>query len=297
MQFEVTKRDMLILAIFALVLVIGCYAYVRHVTAPRHKAKAVTEEASTERTPSLEASRKSIALHTDAKKSKRSEGALSVSSKPAKMTDDHDYDIIWKRNIFKPALPTPATKNTAEPTEVSPPAPVEPLPPPPPLTPQKPKEFAYTAFISVGDEKLALIENVNTHEGHYVREGDTVFDFRVVSISPDAVELERDGTIFQYTIGENKEARKLKAPTAKKQQPGAKQQQTQQQQSQQQGGQPSAQGQEAPPPPGPPSRFERRRQFFERVMQRIRARYGDNIPPEIRARIERFRRRMREREF
>jgi len=307
MRLELTRRDAIILGIFIPFLVACCYAYVRHTTAPRAPSQAVGEVTTAGATePAAQADAQDVNVDID--------GILRARSMAVQR-----YVAIWERNVFKPVVlaheegartPRMAAVNTAAPP------PLQPLPPPmsvqtqPPESthmtrehraPEKPKDMAYTAFVLVNGKPVALIENLGTKEGMYVQEGDHVFGMRVLRIAPDAIELERDGHSFYYALGENKEKRELMARSVSQQRApsaspsGSQQQSAVQSQQTVQTGQTEQTGQQvtSQSPPSPPT-FEGRSRFFEQMMQRMRERYGDNIPPDVMERIRRFRRRFSE---
>lgn len=312
MRFEVTKRDAVILSIFIIFLIACCYMYVRHMTAPKSSGRTESEREV------LVVGESASEGEANAQRLGDIEGVEIESLLARRKASVQKYAAIWQRNIFKPPLEPAQQRKSSQSLHgrsVAGGSPVllPPLPPPtgaqsqfqptPPLGgmegnrpfADKPRNIAYTAFVVMGDRRLALVENTSTKEGFYVREGDYVFGMRVVRIAPDAIELERDGRSIYYALGENKDKKELMAKSVsqqRSQQPTSSTSQPQPTGQMQQVGQVQQAEQSQPasanvsPPPS-----VRRSEFFERMMQRMRERYGDNIPPDIEERIRRFRRR------
>jgi len=311
MRFEVTKRDAVILSIFIVVLVVCCYAYVRWATSPR--AKGGTVEANVTDVTSVETNYDAGSPHEGTEKALNLCVEEMLKRRVAPM---QKYELIWKRNIFREMTSegAPASANVVRRSSLTPPV----LPPasvvvkegqpsvkPAQSYPEKPKNITYTAFVLVGGKRLALVEDTSIRDGCYVGEGEYAFGVRVLRITPEVIEVEKDGRIFYYTLGENKEERKLlaKGSSSQPQQTGTTSQPTKQQEqpavssgtSTEGSSQPESQKVTQPTvtPPQPPS-FEERQRFFERIMQRLRERYGENIPPDVEERLKRFRRRLEE---
>ncbi|MCX7776880.1 MAG: hypothetical protein N2381_02285 [Armatimonadetes bacterium] len=315
MRFELTKRDAIILGIFIPFLVACCYAYVRHATSSGAPAQAGREATG-------DASKSAVQSDFNDANVGGARDADIESFIKRRLEKTQRYSVIWQRSVFKPATlgRSVSSRHTTANKAVS--TLLPPLPPPigtqaqPQKSsgsarepseyrpPEKPRDIAYTAFVLVNGKPMALVEKTSTKEGFYVQEGDYVFGMRVVRIASDAIELEHDGRSIYYALGENKEKRELMARTVSsqkvsqtgtstpQQQPAAQQaakvEQTGQVQQIQQ-----AELQPVSPPP-PPAGLDERSRFFERMMRRLRERYGDNIPPDVMERINRFRRRSEE---
>ncbi|MFA4015281.1 MAG: hypothetical protein RUDDFDWM_000361 [Candidatus Fervidibacterota bacterium] len=304
MRFEVTKRDAVILSIFMVVLVICCYAYVRWATSP--KAKVSTVEADV----------RSSEMKYDGESSHGStEETLKLYVEEMlkrRTTAVQKYELIWKRNIFRETIGegVATSANVVRRSNITlpvlPPASVvvkqeEPSSKPAQSYQEKPKNITYTAFVLIGGKPLALLEDTSIKDGCYVGEGEYAFGVRVLRITPDVIEVEKDGQIFYYALGENKEERELLArggsPQPQQRSTTSQQEQPARSSETSAGGtsQPEQQkvAQPTVTPPQPPS-FEGRKGFIERIMQRLRERYGENIPPEVEERLKRFRRRLEE---
>jgi hypothetical protein len=85
-----------------------------------------------------------------------------------------------RADLFTPPEAPPVVAKTA-PAKVAP-APVE--PPPPPF-----QDYGYTGSIQMGDQYVALIENVKTKEGQYLKVGDAFHGGIVSRITDRAVEI------------------------------------------------------------------------------------------------------------
>lgn len=141
--------------------------------------------------------------------------------KPAAESKSEDpYAIIVKRNLFKP-LTTGSLAQGAKPTpspDVKSPLPPMPVAPAGNIDEVK-KNIAFTGAVGMPSGQQALFENLQTKETRFVSQGESVFGYRVLTISSQLVVLEKNGLQFTLTMGENKP----NAPAAAPPKPGSEQ--------------------------------------------------------------------------
>jgi len=66
------------------------------------------------------------------------------------------------------------------------------------------KNIAFTGLIETPEGTQAMLENLSGKEVRFLRCGETAFGCRLVSVTPEAAQLEKDGIRFTLAIGENK---------------------------------------------------------------------------------------------
>lgn len=144
------------------------------------------------------------------------------ANKDTSTTKSDPYAVIAERNIFRPVklgsgasgVPAPPKGSGAPPD--APPS----QPGPPPQMPGMPgggrppggggdtsevkKNLAFTGVVETPSGMHALLENISSKETSYVAEGGNAFGCRVVTISDRSVILDKDGSQFSLTMGENK---------------------------------------------------------------------------------------------
>jgi len=141
------------------------------------------------------------------------------------------YSVIAERNLFRP-LVAGASPSQLPSAEVKKPSAGSSGPKPnvPALPPQSgrgapggppsggggdsKKTVAFTGVVETPDGKQALLENLQTKETRFVKQGESAFGCRVVSIGPQVVSLEKDGSQFTLSIGENKSEAPAASPPA-----------------------------------------------------------------------------------
>lgn len=122
------------------------------------------------------------------------------------------------------------------PKPVPPPPPPKPAPPPPPVEVDPFADWAYTGTVSFSGQKMALLENVKSKEGQYLRIGESFMGGQVSEINDSQVTLMAGGKMRQLTKQQNVNLVPLNASAAPGGQTG-------------QPGMPPPPG-GAPPPPG-----------------------------------------------
>jgi hypothetical protein len=161
---------------------------------------------------------------------------LPPTPKPTPETPMDPYAVIAERNLFRPlaatASPSKANQAPGKPALQPPPSPgkgsmnanLPALPPgkgagsaqlgPPPGRPNivRPapgggdfkKTLAFTGIVETSEGKQALLENLQTKETRFVKQGENAFGCRIVSVTAQMLSLEKDGTTCILSIGENK---------------------------------------------------------------------------------------------
>ncbi|MFA0759987.1 MAG: hypothetical protein HZLCBSQH_000072 [Candidatus Fervidibacterota bacterium] len=225
MSREVTLRDLAVLGGFALMLVLGSYAYVRHATAPpapqgqRSSAVARPLERTTETSADIV---QAPIAHTSA----------SPAALPRR-----DYRLIAERNIFQlptqkqaasspsrspvPARPSRPTAPSPSPRGLGAPPPLPPAPPPLPVanspataptTPaSRPANLTATSIARLSDDTYVLLENPQTRDTAWVRIGESAFGYQVVNAGDNYVEVRQGDIAYRITLGEGKQERKIMA--------------------------------------------------------------------------------------
>ncbi|HLK59112.1 MAG TPA: hypothetical protein VKU00_21300 [Chthonomonadaceae bacterium] len=94
----------------------------------------------------------------------------------------YDTNQISERMFARPLPP--------EPKPLPPPPPPKPvvLPPPPPPDPLAP--YVYSGTVTLGDERMALLEDTRTRDGKYVKVGDMFMGGMVTQIEPGQVTIQ-----------------------------------------------------------------------------------------------------------
>jgi len=124
------------------------------------------------------------------------------------------YAVIAQRNLFQAVNvgssaasggnqsrgASGATRPTPAPSPVLPPMPVAPMG----NIDETRKNVAFTGSVRIGGVEQALIENLQTKEWRYVSQGQSAFGYRVMTVSPQLIVLEKNGLQFALSIGENK---------------------------------------------------------------------------------------------
>lgn len=88
----------------------------------------------------------------------------------------------------KPKVPKPVVVKVEKPQTVKLPD----IPPPPPPNPFQ--DWAYTGVITMGETRMALLENTKTKEGQYVKEGESILGSTVTSITDQSITLSAVGS-------------------------------------------------------------------------------------------------------
>lgn len=225
MSREVTSRDLAVLGGFALMLVLGSYAYIRHATAPpapqgqRPSAVARPLERTNETSPTKTTS-------TDIAQAPIAHASASPATGPRR-----DYRLIAERNIFQlPPQSQPASSPSRSPAPARPsrptaprglgaPPPLPPAPPPLPVanspataptTPaSRPANLTATSIARLGDETYVLLENPQTRDAAWVRVGESAFGYQVVNAGDNYVEVRQGDVAYRITLGEGKQERKI----------------------------------------------------------------------------------------
>lgn len=194
---SITRRDVIVLALFVLVLAVGSYVFVRHQLAPPERRTARPDRVGTPET----------VRPAEAEKQPDLEYA--------------DFAVIPKRNLFRAAVPKAQSEGVSAKAKVPAVLPARPGPmlptvkgrmlagaPPgfPAPGPRGPK-IAVTGVVRFGKVLQALIENVDTGESRLIQEGDSAFGYRLSSLQPESAVLERPGEILHLALGENKPVR------------------------------------------------------------------------------------------
>ena len=150
-------------------------------------------------------------------------------------------------------------------------------PPPPMDTPppaaETPENLAMTGFVQSADGWYILLENLETQEGRLVRPGNEEFGYLIknLDVASSQLVLEKDGQEVRLRLGENKKG----TPPAR---------------TPPQGGGPG--GGRPPNQPGGSSGGAGNSGGADNPwMQRMRERFGGNIPPEMMQRWEEWQRR------
>ena len=140
----------------------------------------------------------------------KSEKAQAQSITPQ---SNDPYELIVQRNLFRaltsggsgvggPAMPQPAPVPT--PMPVVQPMPVQPVPVNNANADDLRRAIAFTGIVETQSGKQALIENLQTGDSIYVSGGGSAFGYRILNISDNSIQLEKDGTQFSLNSGENK---------------------------------------------------------------------------------------------
>jgi len=139
--------------------------------------------------------------------------------KPDAAPPPNPYAVIAERNLFRPLTqlgpgprpssptsPPPGGKMPVLPAGKSggPPSPAPRSPSSPPGSADFKKTLAFTGVVETPDGTQALIENIQTKECRFVKQGDNAFGCRVTNINSQILSLEKDGSSFTLNIGENK---------------------------------------------------------------------------------------------
>ena len=231
MSREVTPRDLAVLGGFALMLVVGSYAYIRHATAPpapqgqRPSAVARPLERTTETSPAKTTS-------TDIAQAPIAHASASPAAVPQR-----DYRLIAERNIFQlptqgqpassssrssaPARPSRPTAPPPSPRGLGAPPPLPPAPPPLPAAPppatapttpaSRPANLTATSIARLGDDTYVLLENPQTRDTAWVRIGESAFGYQVVNAGDNYVEVRQGDIAYRIALGEGKQERKIMA--------------------------------------------------------------------------------------
>lgn len=226
MSREVTPRDWAILGVFTVALVLGCYAYYRHVTAP--SASRGQTIATTTATQSLRRTSEALTT-TDTAQAPVVQQSASPTALPRR-----DYRFIADRNIFQPpresppqrTQPSTTVRSTAPPTPsrtprgLSAPPPLPPAPPPlpaastpPPSTvmASRPANLTATGVVRLGSDTYVVLENPQTRDTAFVRVGESAFGYQVVNAGDNYVEVRQGDFAYRITLGEGKQERKILA--------------------------------------------------------------------------------------
>ncbi len=140
-----------------------------------------------------------------------------------------DFQIISRRNIFRPLIAPKKVKMQRSMQRYVPPTnfkPLQPLIPPmpiqrapqtkPPVLPQPPASptngIAVVGTVSVNGVRHGVIEDTTRNETRFIRVGEEAFGFRLTQIDDERAVLERDGKTFTLTLGANKEDKPARPP-------------------------------------------------------------------------------------
>jgi len=135
-------------------------------------------------------------------------GSKAKSAEESRSEDP--YEIIVERNLFRPvtaaSLAQSGSGGASGPPKTAPQS--APLPPMP-VAPtgnidEVKKNIAFTGAVELPDGQQALLENLQSKETKFVRQGESAFGYRVMTISSQLVVLEKNGLQFTLTMGENK---------------------------------------------------------------------------------------------
>jgi hypothetical protein len=175
---------------------------------PRHSVKATVRAKKVGLEIKERKAGKADADKTD--KSQQKEKQKRAKSTTVAKTDP--YAIIFERNLFKPIGPgaSPSGKTGGGSAQVGPSKPMSGMPALPPMPKsggdigETRKNLAYTGMVELPGGPQALIENISGKETAWKKVGESAFGCRVVSISERSISMEKDGTPFNLSIGENK---------------------------------------------------------------------------------------------
>ena len=201
-----TKRDKMVLAVFAVLIVAVCVVVAKKMTTSGGPSGA-TARASTESPSTSEADRPSDKSGGSA--TSGSTGSGRAERPPTFPNREYEeFAAIPERNLFR----DPTVKEEKKPARAAPTVPTVPTPGPlpPPSTESAsvsspPEEtVAVTGFMTMGDERLALVENVTTKETRLVREGAEAFGHVVASVSPEGATLRKGDDERYFALGNGK---------------------------------------------------------------------------------------------
>lgn len=161
-----------------------------------------------------------VAPPTDAAPRKRiSQPRALVSERPSRERQRANppqpkNELIARRNLFRPLIepkvetPPPAPP-AAPPSNPRPTFPSTPFPTPRPMVTQNVAQntVAVVGTVRIGKDTYALVEDLARGESRLVREGETVFGYRVARVNDETATLERDGDTLHLALGENKPQR------------------------------------------------------------------------------------------
>lgn len=108
-----------------------------------------------------------------------------------------DYQVVTENDLFKPL----GWQKTIESTKIIP-KPivqqrvVEQQNPPEPVN-----ELVLTGIVRLGDELVAIVEDAQKGEAHFLRKGDRLKDYTVETIAEDKIILVNDGSMILSTLG------------------------------------------------------------------------------------------------
>jgi hypothetical protein len=157
--------------------------------------------------------------------------AARRATRPSPSADDstEDFQIISRRNIFRPLIEPKKVKMQRSMQRYMPPANIKPLPPliPPmpiqrapqmktPVPPQPPASptngIAVVGTVNVNGVMHGVVEDTIRHETRFIRVGEEAFGFRLKQIDDERAVLERDGKTFTLNLGANKEDQPVRLP-------------------------------------------------------------------------------------
>lgn len=107
----------------------------------------------------------------------------------------YDYNVIIKRDIFRPLGLTFALPNRSV-TEQPTPKDEQRQQPPEPTY-----KLAFTGVVNIDGKNIALIEDSNRNQAYYLTEGAKLKDYLVDSVSDDKIVLRKDQDIFTFNVG------------------------------------------------------------------------------------------------
>ena len=121
----------------------------------------------------------------------------SQTTPPSRRSADF-YSQGIRDSMFSPPQP-PAPKPAAPAPAPAPEAP-DPSDLEPSIVPETPVnpfvDWSYNGLVTMGDEKMALLENTKTKEGQYVQTGDTFLSAKVEDVTEQVVSLRASGKTY-----------------------------------------------------------------------------------------------------
>jgi hypothetical protein len=164
--------------------------------------------------------------------------ATTLSS-PQTTDSSDEYQIISRRNLFRPLVERkkprvqrsiqrylpPANFGRLEPLQpLVRPMPVQPLQPSP-TRPQPPSSptggVTVVGTVNVNGVMHGVVEDTARGESRFIRVGETAFGFRLAQIDDERAVLERDGKTHILNLGAHKEDKPMRPPAASQNQNAA----------------------------------------------------------------------------
>lgn len=157
--------------------------------------------------------------------------STKVATRPSTLAEDsaEDFQIISRRNIFRPLIEPKKVKVQRSMQRYVPPTNIKPLQPlvlPMPIqrapqtkTPAQPQPqaspttgIAVVGTVNVNGVMHGVVEDTTRNETRFIRVGEEAFGFRLKQIDDERAVLERDGKTFVLNLGANKEDKPVRPP-------------------------------------------------------------------------------------